>query len=67
MASPPSSNSDVFLYFLAILLPPVAVFIKRGITADFWINICLCILAWLPGVLHAWYIISKHARPAMAY
>ncbi|KAF5318451.1 hypothetical protein D9619_010730 [Psilocybe cf. subviscida] len=54
-----SSNSDVFLYFLAILLPPVSVFLKRGCAADFWINVLLCILGWLPGVIHAWYIISK--------
>jgi len=54
-----SSNGDVFLYFLAILLPPVSVFLKRGCAADFWINVLLCILGWIPGVIHAWYIISK--------
>lgn len=24
--------------------------------ADFWINILLWILGWIPGVLHAWYV-----------
>ncbi|KAF9459706.1 hypothetical protein BDZ94DRAFT_990041 [Collybia nuda] len=50
-----SSNFDVLLYFIAIVLPPVSVFCKRGCAADFWINILLCILGWIPGVLHAWY------------
>ncbi|EME49037.1 hypothetical protein DOTSEDRAFT_99066, partial [Dothistroma septosporum NZE10] len=55
----PSSTSDVCLYFLAIFLPPVAVVLKAGCGADFLINICLSILGWIPGVIHAWYIISK--------
>jgi len=54
-----SSNYDVFLYFLAIFVPPVPVFLKRGFKADFFINICLWILGWIPGVIHSWYIISK--------
>ncbi|KAK3687734.1 hypothetical protein B0T22DRAFT_498055 [Podospora appendiculata] len=58
--APPSSTSDVLLYFLALFVPPLAVFLKRGCIADFWINICLTILGWLPGVIHAWYIISRH-------
>ncbi|KAK0183984.1 hypothetical protein F5146DRAFT_1039637 [Armillaria mellea] len=55
----PSSTSDVCLYFLAIIIPPVPVLLKRGCTADFWINLALCVLGWIPGVIHAWYIISK--------
>ncbi|GBE87600.1 Plasma membrane proteolipid 3 [Sparassis crispa] len=54
-----SPTHDVILYFLALFIPPLAVFFKRGIRADFWINILLWILGWIPGVLHAWYIISR--------
>ncbi|KAG1850305.1 UPF0057-domain-containing protein [Suillus fuscotomentosus] len=54
-----SSTRNVILYFVALVLPPVAVFFKRGCAADFWINICLTILGWIPGVLHAWYLISR--------
>ncbi|KAF9735749.1 plasma membrane proteolipid Pmp3 [Paraphaeosphaeria minitans] len=64
MSPPPSSTSNVLLYFLALFLPPVPVFIKRGCGADFLINICLSILGWIPGVLHAWYIISQTERNA---
>ncbi|WWD03541.1 hypothetical protein V865_001594 [Kwoniella europaea PYCC6329] len=66
MAGPPSSTGDVFLYFLAIFLPPVAVFFKRGCSADVLINILLWILGWIPGVIHAWWIISRYGRPAGA-
>ncbi|KAI5476688.1 hypothetical protein MNV49_007402 [Pseudohyphozyma bogoriensis] len=61
-----SSSGNMFLYLLAIFLPPVSVFIKRGCAADFWINICLFILGWIPGVIHAWWIISKYERPKVA-
>ena len=47
----PSSTSDVLLYFLALFVPPLSVFLKRGCAADFWINILLSILGWIPGVI----------------
>jgi uncharacterized membrane protein YqaE (UPF0057 family) len=40
---------------LAILLPPLAVFLHKGqFDTDVLINILLCLLGWLPGALHAW-------------
>ncbi|KAH7113727.1 hypothetical protein B0J11DRAFT_138715 [Dendryphion nanum] len=65
-----SSTSNVLLYFIAIWLPFVPVFIKRGCGADLLINICLDILGWIPGVIHAWYIISQNEvvrRPASSH
>ncbi|KXT15151.1 hypothetical protein AC579_7933 [Pseudocercospora musae] len=59
----PSSTGNVLLYFLALFLPPLAVFLKTGCGADFLINILLSILGWIPGVIHAWYIISKNEVP----
>ncbi|KAE8449532.1 plasma membrane proteolipid Pmp3 [Mollisiaceae sp. DMI_Dod_QoI] len=55
-----SSSSDVFAYLVAIFIPPLAVFLKRGCAVDFLINVCLTILGWIPGVIHAWWVISKH-------
>ncbi|KAL6451247.1 pmp31 Plasma membrane proteolipid 31 [Candida maltosa Xu316] len=50
---------DWFLVFVGFFLPPVPVAIKRGIcSADFWINILLCVLGFFPGLLHCYYIIS---------
>lgn len=37
------------------------VWIKAGIcTADSLINIALCLLGYIPGLIHAWYIIMKY-------
>ncbi|KAI0665131.1 hypothetical protein C8Q70DRAFT_1049300 [Cubamyces menziesii] len=44
----------------AILLPPLGVFLERGCNADFFINILLTILGYIPGIIHALYIILKY-------
>ena len=38
---------------LSILLPPVAVLMKRGLGGAFLLNLLLTLLGWLPGVIHA--------------
>jgi uncharacterized membrane protein YqaE (UPF0057 family) len=53
------NQGTIFLYFLAIWLPFLPVAMLRGCSADLLINILLDILGWIPGVIHAWYIISK--------
>ncbi|KAI1423276.1 hypothetical protein F5Y12DRAFT_549518 [Xylaria sp. FL1777] len=60
-SQPPNMcSSDLFLGLIAILFPPLAVWVKCGIcSADSTINILLCILGYIPGLLHAWYIIAK--------
>ena len=37
----------------AILLPPLGVFIQRGLTPAFWVTVLLTVIGWLPGVLFA--------------
>ncbi|ODQ64635.1 UPF0057-domain-containing protein [Nadsonia fulvescens var. elongata DSM 6958] len=55
------SGSDLILVLISIFFPPFAVAYRRGIcSADLLINICLCVLGFLPGLLHAWYIIAKY-------
>ncbi|KAI9894983.1 MAG: hypothetical protein M1814_000205 [Vezdaea aestivalis] len=57
-------NSDIFLGLIAILFPPIAVWVKRGLcSADSLINICLLFLGFFPGLIHAWYIIAKYPEP----
>ncbi|KAL8391882.1 hypothetical protein RB595_002182 [Gaeumannomyces hyphopodioides] len=61
-------SADVFLGLLAILFPPLPVWVKRGIcSADSLINILLCMLGFLPGLLHAWYIIANYPEPDYDY
>ncbi|KAI9751824.1 MAG: hypothetical protein M1815_000903 [Lichina confinis] len=54
-------STDCFLGLLAVLFPPLPVWVKRGLcSADSLINIALCVLGGIPGVIHAWYIILKY-------
>ncbi|KAI9836626.1 MAG: hypothetical protein M1819_001260 [Sarea resinae] len=55
---------DLFLFLLAVLFPPLPVWIKLGICSGAsLLNLLLCCLGYLPGLLHAWYIISLHPDP----
>jgi uncharacterized membrane protein YqaE (UPF0057 family) len=48
---------DVVRILIAILLPPLGVFLQVGIGLQFWINILLTLLGYIPGIIHAVYII----------
>lgn len=50
---------DIIRIILSILLPPVGVFLQVGIGLHFWINIVLTILGYIPGIIHAVYIIAS--------
>lgn len=52
-------TSDTLLAVLAIFLPPFPVLIKRGFSLDLLLNVFLSFLAYLPGLIHSWYIIVK--------
>jgi uncharacterized membrane protein YqaE (UPF0057 family) len=43
---------------LAILLPPLGVFLQVGLGGQFWINILLTILGYILGIVHAVWIIA---------
>ena len=42
---------------LAIFLPPIAAFLQVGVTPHLWINILLCLLGGVPGVIHALWLV----------
>ncbi|MBU0789721.1 MAG: YqaE/Pmp3 family membrane protein [Polycyclovorans sp.] len=48
---------DVLRILLAIILPPVGVFLQVGLGLHFWLNILLTLLGYIPGIIHAVYII----------
>lgn len=49
--------TDPLKIILAILLPPVGVFAEVGLGGQFWLNILLTLLGYVPGIIHALYII----------
>ena len=50
---------DVIRILIAILLPPLGVFLQVGLGLQFWLNILLTLLGYIPGIIHAIYIIVK--------
>ncbi|RWS27184.1 plasma membrane proteolipid 3-like protein [Leptotrombidium deliense] len=52
--------SDICKFILAFFLPPIGVLIEKGCGKDLLINILLTLLLWLPGFIHACYIILKY-------
>jgi uncharacterized membrane protein YqaE (UPF0057 family) len=51
---------DLIRIILAIVLPPVGVFLQVGFGKHFWINIILTILGYFPGIIHAVWVIAKY-------
>ena len=53
----PSTNT-ILLVILAILLPPLAVYLHEGtINKRFWISLLLTLLFWIPGVIYALIVV----------
>lgn len=52
-------DNKIVLIIIAILLPPLAVFLKNGVGKDLIINIILCFIFYIPGILHALWLITK--------
>jgi uncharacterized membrane protein YqaE (UPF0057 family) len=51
---------------LAVFLPPVAVLLRAGFGLQLLINIVLTIVGWIPGVIHALWVLSSRGRVAHA-
>ncbi len=50
---------------LSVLLPPLGVFLTVGLGMHFWLNILLTVLGYLPGLVHAiWIIATRTTRPS---
>lgn len=53
---------NVIRVLFAILLPPVGVFLTVGLGLHFWLNILLTLLGYIPGIVHAIWIIATRSR-----
>lgn len=52
--------TDIFKLIFAFFLPPLGVFVERGCSSSLFINIILTILGYIPGIIHAVYVIMKY-------
>lgn len=55
----PAGDGDILRILLAILLPPLGVFLQVGLGLHFWLNILLTLLGYLPGIVHAVWVILR--------
>lgn len=47
--------------FTAILLPPLGIFLDRGVGQSFWICVALTCLGFVPGMIYALALILRPA------
>lgn len=52
-------TADLIRVILSVLLPPVGVFLQEGLGTQFWINLLLTLLGYIPGLVHAVWIIAR--------
>lgn len=53
---------DVVRVVLSVLLPPLGVFLQVGLRRQFWLNVLLTILGYVPGLVHAVWVIARTPR-----
>ena len=53
-------SMDLLRIVVAMLLPPLGVFLQVGISKHFWINVLLTVLGFVPGIIHAIWVINRY-------
>lgn len=46
----------IITLIVTILIPPLGVALKHGLDRDFWINLILTLLMFVPGLIHGIYV-----------
>ncbi len=54
-----AEKTDVLKILFSVLLPPLGVFLEVGLGLHFWLNILLTLLGYIPGIVHAVWIIAR--------
>ena len=49
---------DCLRVVLSVLFPPLGVFLQVGFGLHFWLNVLLTLLGYVPGLIHAIWIIA---------
>lgn len=55
--------AEILKVVFSVLLPPVGVFFQVGFGMHFWLNIVLTLLGYIPGLVHAIWIIARTPQP----
>lgn len=54
-----STTGDLVRIAIAILLPPLGVALETGLSKTLLLNIVLTLLGYIPGIVHAVWVISR--------
>lgn len=57
---------DFIRVVLSVIIPPLGVFLQVGIGKQFWINVILTLLGYIPGLVHAIWIIATRGKKGEA-
>ena len=58
MSSTMTKENRVLKVVLAILLPPLAVFLEKGLGIQFALNVILTLIGfWIIGIVHALFVV----------
>jgi uncharacterized membrane protein YqaE (UPF0057 family) len=49
---------DAVRILCAILMPPLAVYLTVGLTGQFWLSLVLTLLGYVPGMVHAIWLLT---------
>jgi uncharacterized membrane protein YqaE (UPF0057 family) len=49
---------DCLRIVLSVLIPPLGVFLQVGFGLQFWLNVLLTLLGYVPGLIHAIWVIA---------
>lgn len=53
-----ASTNTILLVILAVLLPPLAVYLhENAFNGKFWLSLLLTLLFWLPGLIYALFVV----------
>jgi len=50
---------DLLKIFLAVVAPPISVFLETGLSKDLILNVVLTLLGFFPGIIHAVYVSAR--------
>lgn len=53
---------NVVRIVLAIFLPPAAAFLTVGLGLQFWLNLILTLFFFVPGMVHALWLVVRRAE-----
>ena len=51
--------ADLLRVVFSVIIQPLGVFFQEGLGKHFWINLLLTLLGYVPGLVHAIWIIAR--------